>query len=132
MAASDCQPFEFRLSGFGVFPNERKARIFAGIRIAEGVATLKNLARRIDQAVVPLGFPREEREFSAHITLARFREPGPVDRLMNSASRMFVPESENIRVGSIELMKSVLSSKGATYSVIETVRLTPLHGEQGA
>jgi 2'-5' RNA ligase len=122
MATAGFQPFDIKLSGFGVFPNERKSRIF-WIGIEQGYETLKRLSRNIDLAITPLGFAREEREFSAHVTLARFREPGPSDRLVKAASRM--PYQSNvIRVGSIELMKSVLSSKGAEYSVLESVKLT--------
>jgi 2'-5' RNA ligase len=119
--SADVAPLDLRLNGFGIFPNEKKARIF-WIGIEEGYEALKNLARGIDRAVLPLGFPREDREFSAHVTLARFREPGPVDRLMKAASHMPY-QSEVIRIESIELMKSVLSPKGATYSVLESVKL---------
>ncbi len=122
LAASGLQAFEIRLSGFGVFPNERKARVF-WIGIEQGYETLKNLTREIDRAIVPLGFAPEAREFSAHITLARFREPGPVDHLMKASSRMPY-QSEGIRVEGVELMKSVLSRDGAAYSILESVRLS--------
>ena len=123
MASTTVQPFDIRLGGFGVIPNERKARVF-WIGIESGFETMRNLAREIDRATTPLGFPREEREFSAHVTLARFREPGPTGNLMKAA--LHEPyNSETFRVGSIELMKSVLSSKGAEYSILESVRLPP-------
>lgn len=122
MAVSNVGAFDIRLGGFGVFPNERKARVF-WIGIDDGFDTMKTLAREIDRSVAPLGFAREEREFSAHVTLARFREPAPVDQLMNATSQMPY-RSEVIRVGSIELMKSVLSPKGAEYSALESVRLS--------
>ncbi len=122
MAASHANAFDMQLGGFGVYPNERKARVL-WIGIESGLETLKTLAREIDRAVSPLGFAREEREFSAHVTLARFREPTPVDRLMNAVSQMPY-DSGSIRVGSIELMKSILNSKGAEYSILESVRLS--------
>lgn len=121
LTASDCKAFDLRLGGFGVFPNERKSRVF-WIGIEQGYGTLRDLARDIDRAVSSLGFPKEEREFSAHVTLARFREPGPAAELMKAASQQAY-QSNMIPIGSIELMKSVLSSKGAEYSVLESVRL---------
>ena len=124
MASASVQSFDVRLGGFGVFPNERKARVF-WIGIETGFETMKNLAREIDSAVTQLGFPREEREFSAHVTLARFREPGSVELLMK-ASLHEPYQSETFRVGSVDLMRSVLSSKGAEYSVLESVRLPPV------
>lgn len=122
MASLNVRPFEIQLKGFGVFPNERKARVF-WIGIKAGYETLKTLARDVDVAVSPLGFEREKREFSAHVTLARFREPGSVDRLLKAASHMPY-ESETIHIGSVELMKSVLSPRGADYSVLESVQLS--------
>jgi 2'-5' RNA ligase len=123
MAIANVQAFDIRLRGFGVFPNEKKARVF-WVGIADGYEQLKHLAREIDRSVSSLGFPREDREFSAHVTLARFREPGAVERLVKAASH--IPyQSELVRVGSVELMKSVLSSKGATYSILESLKLVP-------
>lgn len=123
MAIASVQPFDICLKGFGVFPNERKARVF-WVGIDEGYESLKALAHAVDREVSNLGFTREEREFSAHVTLARFREPGPADRLMKAVSHTPY-ESEVIRVESVELMKSVLSPKGADYSALESVRLAP-------
>lgn len=121
MAVSNVGAFDIRLGGFGVFPNERKARVL-WIGIEDGFETMKTLARDIDRVIAPLGFAREEREFSAHVTLARFREPVPVDTLMKEATRTPY-HSEAIRVEKIDLMKSVLSPKGAEYSVLDSVRL---------
>jgi 2'-5' RNA ligase len=121
MATANSKSFDLRLKSFGVFPNERKARVF-WVGIHEGYETLKVLAHAIDREVSTLGFPREDREFSAHVTLARFREPGPADRLIKAAAQMSY-ESDPIRVERVELMKSVLSPKGAEYSVLESVRL---------
>ncbi len=121
MASAEASAFDIRLTGFGVFPNERKARVF-WVGITDGYDRLRELARQIDRAVHPLGFPKEDREFSAHVTLARFREPSPVERLMKAASHVTY-QSDAIRVNSIELMKSVLSPRGAEYSVLESVQL---------
>ncbi|MBI5868354.1 MAG: RNA 2',3'-cyclic phosphodiesterase [candidate division Zixibacteria bacterium] len=126
LAVSQCHPFELRLGGFGCFPNERKARIF-WTGIESGFDTLKSLAREIDHQVANLGFALETRPFSAHITLARLREPGPADRLSRAAAH--VPyHSDPIPVTQIDLMRSVLSPGGAAYSVIDSVRLRELTG----
>jgi 2'-5' RNA ligase len=122
MAVSNVGAFDIRLGGFGVFPNERKARVF-WIGIEGGFETMQTLACDIDRAVAPLGVAQEAREFSAHVTLARFREPAPVGELVKATSHMPY-RSEAIHVGSIELMKSVLSPKGAEYSILESVRLS--------
>ncbi|MEW5702052.1 MAG: RNA 2',3'-cyclic phosphodiesterase [Candidatus Zixiibacteriota bacterium] len=120
-ATAGARPFEIRLGGFGVFPNERKARVF-WIAIESGFDILKPLATAMDDQLAPLGFAREARPFSAHITLARLREPGPADRLVKAASHMSY-RSDPIPVREIDLMRSILSPKGAAYSVLSSVAL---------
>ena len=120
-ASGQTHPFELHLGGFGFFPNERKSRVF-WVGIETGFDTLKNLARSIDHETIPLGFEPEKRAFSAHITLARFRDPGPAGDLAVAAARLDY-HSEPIHVAGVELMRSVLSPKGATYSVLGSVPL---------
>ena len=61
--------FEIRFAGYGFFPTAKAPRVFwIGIHAAPQLA---QLAGNIDAAVAELGIPREEREFSPHLTLAR-------------------------------------------------------------
>jgi len=121
LAAGEHHPFDLRLGGFGFFPNEKKARIF-WIGIESGFDSLKALARAIDHQTATLGFALETRPFSAHITLARLREPGPADRLAKAASHIQYL-SEMIPVTQIDLMRSELSPRGASYSIVDSVLL---------
>jgi 2'-5' RNA ligase len=123
LAAGEHHPFELRLGGFGFFPNEKKARIF-WIGIESGFETLKALARDVDHQTATLGFALETRPFSAHITLARLREPGPADRLAKAASHVQYL-SAMIPVTQVDLMRSVLSPKGASYSIVDFAPLRP-------
>jgi 2'-5' RNA ligase len=120
-ASNQTHPFELRLGGFGFFPNERKSRVF-WIGIESGFETLRELARSVDHETAPLGFEPEKRPFSAHITLARFREPVPAGQLAVAASHLDY-HSEPINVNGIDLMRSILSPKGAAYSVLGSVPL---------
>ena len=120
-ASGQTHPFELQLGGFGFFPNERKSRVF-WVGIESGFDILKSLVHRIDHETAPLGFDPEKRPFSAHITLARLREPGPAGALATAAARLDY-HSEPIQVSEIDLMRSVLSPKGATYSVLGSVPL---------
>jgi 2'-5' RNA ligase len=120
-ANGEADPFELSLGGFGFFPNERNARVF-WIGTETGFEPLKALARAVDRQVRTLGFPREKRSFSAHITLARFRNPGPAESLASAAARLDY-HSEPIQVSQTDLMRSVLSPKGAAYSILGSVPL---------
>lgn len=120
-ASLDTPYFDLALSGFGVFPNPRRARVF-WIGIESGVEALRNLAQAIDERVAKLGFPRERRAFSAHLTLARLRQPGPAETLVKTAERLGY-HSGPIRITQIDLMRSVLARGGPEYTVLESVPL---------
>lgn len=70
---------EIAVRGLGWFPNARNPRVFwAGIESSDA---LRTLARETDRAAARLGVVSEEREFHPHLTLARRRNPVPIDRL---------------------------------------------------
>jgi len=60
---------EISFRGYGFFPTAKSARVF-WIGIGAG-AQLGALARSVDEATATLGVPKEEHEFSPHLTLAR-------------------------------------------------------------
>jgi 2'-5' RNA ligase len=72
-------PFDIAIRGLGWFPNPRNPRVFwAGI---ESSTELTRLAKDTETAVAALGVPVEDRDYHPHLTLARRRDPVPVDRL---------------------------------------------------
>src|SRR5262249_15377007 len=74
-------PFDLTVSDLGFFPSERRPRVFwVGI---EAPQALSLLASAIDDALLPLGFDQEKREFTPHLTLARL---DPAARTGNPSS----------------------------------------------
>jgi RNA 2',3'-cyclic 3'-phosphodiesterase len=69
-AAAGVAPFRVELNGGGAFPNPHNPRVL-WIGIGEGVAQLGILERRVDVELRRLGWPADDRPFSAHLTLAR-------------------------------------------------------------
>jgi len=61
--------FEISFRGYGFFPTSKSARVF-WVGIAAG-PQLAALANSVDEATAALGVPKEEHEFSPHLTLAR-------------------------------------------------------------
>ena len=106
------EPFEVTPSGFGAFPSGRRARIFwAGI--GEGSERLRALARDVDASLEPLGFEREARPYTPHLTLGRARgRPASLDAAEASAP------GPRFWVRRVELMKSEPGGSGATYSTL--------------
>jgi RNA 2',3'-cyclic 3'-phosphodiesterase len=60
---------EISFRGYGFFPTAKAPRVFwVGIGAGPELAAL---AKSVDEATAALGVPREEHEFSPHLTLAR-------------------------------------------------------------
>jgi 2'-5' RNA ligase len=70
-AALDGAPaFDVVLAGAGSFPDERKPRTL-WLGIERGTPELGALATRVGEAVVPLGWPPDDRPYRPHLTVAR-------------------------------------------------------------
>ena len=76
--------------GYGFFPTSSSPRVF-WIGIAAGLE-LADLAKSVDDATAALGIPKEEHEFSPHLTLARRAGSGaPAWRKRDGANPVFQP-----------------------------------------
>ena len=122
-------PFDVGLSGVGAFPSLRRPRV-----VWVGVGPIAELARlqgEIEAALEELGIEREERGFSAHITLGRARRGSAVDaqRLESLARRAVIRGSW--RVQSVDLMESRLRPTGAVYEVRESASLAGCRAAAG-
>jgi len=66
-------PFELPVGGLGMFPNARRPNVlWAGV--ADEAHRLRHLAADVDKALARLGWQREKRPFSGHLTLARVKK----------------------------------------------------------
>lgn len=149
---SDATPFHLQPAGFDAFHGGKKAAtfrtwresyahnirvIFVGLR--GEVDALSELAERVESAMSPLGFPREQRPFFGHLTLARVREDSTREqRERVSAAMDRFPHASDVhtarqpeiavdfpvlRVDRVALMQSMLQPGGAVYRPVETFPL---------
>ncbi|MDQ4058058.1 MAG: RNA 2',3'-cyclic phosphodiesterase [Actinomycetota bacterium] len=107
------------LTGLGAFPSERRARVL-WVGLEDPTGLLPRLATATDEALAPLGFERESRAFSPHLTLARLKRPASVSDLViepfDAGTRPFV-------VNHLALYRSYLNPQGARYEVLEAYPL---------
>lgn len=122
-SVADLTPFEAEIGGFGAFPNARRPRVvWAGIET--GQDELKALAERVENALETLGFPKEDRPFSAHVTIGRVRDERRVGGLTRALEDAETGRQGSIRVESVAIMKSELRRNGPIYSALAEVPLT--------
>jgi RNA 2',3'-cyclic 3'-phosphodiesterase len=122
-AAKGIKPFEMTVRGAGAFPSSAEPRVvWCGLEHAEPLAVM---ARRLEDEMHKLAFPRERRDFTPHITLARVRSPRGRERLAAVLAEHAGEAFGKALVGKVLLMRSDLAPKGPTY---HTVKSVPLEG----
>lgn len=117
--------FAYTLAGVGGFPSLSRPRVL-WVGVTEGAGRLVELADAVERALGPLGFPREERAFSPHLTIGRVKGPGPAGWATAFArAARFGPEE--VPATEVLLYESKLLPSGARYTPLLTVAL----GAQG-
>lgn len=124
--ASHARPFELALSGLGVFgPPHAPRVVWAGV--GGETRSLLALQRRLADALEALGFPREQRPFSPHLTLARLKRPldDAAAQRLRAALAGPPPAPTRWRVDDLRVMRSELAATSARYT---TLSVAPLAG----
>jgi 2'-5' RNA ligase len=115
------QSFSVGIRGAGAFPSFRNPNVlWLGIEASD---QLEALFREIDAVLAEIGFERESRKFSPHLTIGRVkdrRDVAPVARELSTYKDVFFG---TIEVREILLMKSVLKPSGAEYSKTAIIEL---------
>lgn len=114
--------FTIQVERLGCFPNERRPRI-VWIGVGSGAAELVALHDRIEQAVVDLGFRREERKYTPHVTLGRVKSDESSSQLAPSIRQHGNWQGGEVPVREIHVMGSELTSRGPLYTVLSRIRL---------
>lgn len=125
-ASQGLSPFELQIGGLGVFPNLQHPRVI-WVAVTGEVERLIALQRGIDQALAPLGFPREGRPFTPHLTLGRLRERASPGERNSIGKLVMATEFEGgpaMEVKELSLMRSTLTPSGAIYSRLASIELT--------
>jgi RNA 2',3'-cyclic 3'-phosphodiesterase len=120
-AAKGVKPFEIEVNGTGCFPSPRSPRVlWVGItRVPED---LQSLYEKLEDQLSGVGFEREKRKFSPHLTIGRIRTPHNASRVADSLiATTFAPEQ--FHASEIIVMRSDLKPTGSIYTPQAIVRL---------
>ncbi len=107
------EPLAVHIHEVGFFPNPKSPRVFwCGID-APGLASL---AKDTDRATSALGVESEKREFAAHLTLARIKEPVNLEPLRAAVRTLPSLDFGRFEARSFFLYRSQLRPTGSVYT----------------
>jgi 2'-5' RNA ligase len=122
----ECPSFELEFRGIGFFPSAKRPRIL-WIGIHQPPEVLLGLQRELEASVTKHGFEPERRDFSPHLTIARFRKPQSDPRFAELARELGEHLFGTSPVKEVVLYRSILKPSGAEY---HPLRRFPLKGER--
>ena len=127
VAAVAQQPaLHVRVRGLGAFPGWRRPRVvWVGLH-GDGLA---EVAACIDDALAPLGFEREQRAFTPHLTLGRVNSPRGWPRLEEVCKAHLDDDFGESDIDAVSIYRSTLQRGGAVYTSLWTI---PLSRHKGA
>ena len=105
-------PYQLNVSGISTFG--RPPRVIKA-EVHDGGATAA-LAADVELRLAKLGFPREDKPFSPHITLARVKEYSPA--LQPKIATIKERDFGTCEISSVLLKKSVLTPSGPIYTTL--------------
>jgi 2'-5' RNA ligase len=100
----------------------RSARV-VWVGVSKGAEELLTLQKDLENRLSQAGYPPEEREFSAHLTVCRVKNPKAGFKLADA-----VKQFENLKLGSvaanaIHVYQSQLTPAGPVYTLLGSFRL---------
>ena len=109
------KPFKITLESVGFFPNAKYMRV-VWVGVSEGLEALQQVASAVERRIVEKGFPREERGFSPHLTIARVKSSRGREGLLKTVEAWRGRVFGTQEVWEVKLKKSELTPRGPVYT----------------
>jgi 2'-5' RNA ligase len=109
--------FSLEIRGAGAFPNLKRMNVI-WVGVGEGWSQVELIFEQTEKLLHQLGFGRETRPFSPHITVARVKSGRKRDEIAAFLGHLSDESFGTFNVESVRLKQSVLSSSGPKYSTL--------------
>jgi RNA 2',3'-cyclic 3'-phosphodiesterase len=123
-AANSHSAFDLQVTGLGSFPNAKLPRIlWLGIHPQAGLSSLQ---KYVEDESAKLGYEKEARIFSPHLTLGRVKQsisPDDLQKIRAVLGSFQLGKIDSARVDSVHLYQSDLHTEGSVYTNLFSVKL---------
>ena len=109
--------FTAEIRGAGAFPNLKHMNVI-WVGVNEGWTQVEQIYEQVEKLLSGIGFRRENRPFSPHITVARVRSGRNRDEIAHFLRRLGDETFGKITVNKVRLKQSILLSSGPKYSTL--------------
>ncbi|MCK4367428.1 MAG: RNA 2',3'-cyclic phosphodiesterase [Thermoplasmata archaeon] len=118
-AVTGVKPFEIGFKGTGAFPNMNYIKVVWVGLVNSG--PLAEVSRFLNDEMASLGFKREGRGFSPHVTIGRLKGSKGKEMIQEILSKTKTADFGVQTIDRLKLKKSVLEASGPVYSTIAEV-----------
>lgn len=120
--SKNIKEFTITIEGLGVFPKINFPRVI-WLGIKNGESELKSLANLIEEALSKHNFPKEQKEFLAHLTIARVKQIKKINEIINYIEKYKTQTFGISRIYNITFFQSILRPEGPEYKILEKFKL---------
>ncbi|HSE18905.1 MAG TPA: RNA 2',3'-cyclic phosphodiesterase [Pyrinomonadaceae bacterium] len=118
---SQFSTFQIGVGETGVFPRPSRPQVL-WIGVSDPSGQLTALQEKFENECAAEGFPKEDRAYRPHLTIARLRRPERARQIAEAHLQMQF-EPIDIALKELVLFRSELSPKGSKYTVISAADL---------
>ena len=116
------EPFGLSVEAVGCFPNIRRPRI-VWVGVGAGTQELLKIHDDLEAPLFDLGFRKEDRKYTPHITLGRVKSDRPTEKLTAAIQRHAGWHGGEMTVQEIHVMSSELTRNRPVYTVLARAKL---------
>lgn len=114
--------YDLSLCGMGAYPDHRRARVL-WVGCDQGLDETVTLQNAVADAMELCGFPKENRPFSPHITVARLKRTGRPGNIGSTLEQCSHWQGPTTHVNQVQIMGSELLRTGPRYTVLSSLPL---------
>jgi 2'-5' RNA ligase len=129
------QKFNLEIESVGSFGGRSAKIVWVGVSSWHGLPARENTAKMavpqellalqkdLDDLLTPLGYPKEQREFSAHLTLCRVNHPMAGIKMGEAIAQFSHLKLGSIAADAICVYQSQLTPAGPNYTLLDEFKL---------